>query len=53
MGATAAPHDTALIRNTPVERRDANIALATGTSQFLMHGIESNRRKEGVILRDR
>lgn len=47
MDATAAAHGIALIRKAPVERRAANIALATGTSQFEMHTIESNRRKEG------
>ena len=41
MGATAAAHGAALIRKAPVERRAANIAFATGTSQFEIHAIES------------
>jgi glucosamine-6-phosphate deaminase len=36
MGARAAAHGAALIRKALAERRTANVALATGTSQFEM-----------------
>ena len=47
MDATPTAHGAALIRTAPVERRAANIALATGTSRFETHAIKSNRRKGG------